>query len=181
MKKDDYPAPTFYNYKTPTMKFSLLFATPIGRTFLLSAFTIPIFTSLQTSIIILLGAFVLDFLTGILASYIEIKNGSKPMPVSGFVFTSAKARDSIVKAIMYMVVILGAYALEYVFFDKKVGIKALSSRQFGITELVVCFCIAVEVYSAVVENGRRAGFDIIGKITGMATSLWDTFRKVKGE
>lgn len=167
-------------YKHTYMKIKLLFSSWVGRIFLVRALAFPALSSVQIALLILLGAFIADFLTGWLASYMEIKRGEKVMPPSGFAFESAKARDSVVKAIGYIFLILGSLALEYLFFDKKFEFTNLSSKRLGITELIIGFCVAVELYSTVVENMKRAGFDIVGKATSAATTLWDMVRKIKG-
>lgn len=163
------------------MKFKLLFSSWAGRSCLISAFAFPVLNNIQLALVILLGAFIADFLSGWLASYMEIKRGEREMPKSGYSFESTRARESVVKAIGYIILILGSLALEHLFFDKKFEFSNLSSKSVGVTELIIGFCVAIELYSTMVENMKRAGFDIVGKVTNAATSLWDVFRKIKGE
>lgn len=160
------------------MKYEVLLSSFSGRMFLLSAFTFPIFNTLHWALILLLAAFIADFLTGWLATYQEIKRGEKPMPASGRTFESTKARDSVVKGIGYILLILGSAAIEYVFFDRKFQFNSLTSKSFGVTELVIGFCFAIEMYSTLVENMKRAGFDIIGKAGKLIDSFWSFKKKI---
>lgn len=164
------------------MKIEILMGSIAGRILLLSAFTFPILTNVQYALLMLFGAFVADFFTGWLATYMEIKRGVKPMPKSGYSFESARARDSVVKGIGYVVLILGSAAMEYVFFDRKFAFSRMSEvKTFGITELVIGFCFVIELYSTVMENLKRAGFDIAQKVSNAADSIWNLIKKVKGK
>lgn len=162
------------------MKLNLLLGTWVGRVFLASTITFPFLSNLQLSIIIFAIAFIIDFLTGWLASYIEIKNGIIEPPKSGYSFQSSEARKSAVKFVGYVLFILSALALESLFFDKKVTLSNLSTKSFGITELAIGFCTVIEMYSAVIENMTRAGFDIIKKVSKVIDSVKEFVEKVKG-
>lgn len=161
-------------------KLEILASSLTGRIFLFSAVTLPALSNIQLALILLLGAFIADFLTGWLANYMEIKRGDKPMPPSGRSFESKKARESVVKGIGYILFILGAASLEMLFFDRKFEFTKLSSKSFGVTELVIGFCFVVEAYSTIVENLKRAGLDIVGKVGNMADATWKLINKIKG-
>jgi hypothetical protein len=163
------------------MKIEVLLSSYIGRLFLLSAFTFPVISNLHFALLILLAAFIADFFTGWLASYMEIKRGDKPMPASGRSFESKKARESVVKGISYILLILGSVAMEFVFFDRKFNFSSLTQKELGVTELVVGFCFSIELYSTIMENMKRAGFDVVAKITTASDVIWKLIKKVKGQ
>lgn len=171
-------------FKKICMKIELLCNTWAGRACLLTSFTFPLFSHtfspIQVGLMVLLGAYIFDFLTGWLASYMEIKRGDKPPTRSGYAFESTRARESVVKGVCYITFILGVLALEYLFIDKKFEITQLSTKKLGLTEVIIGFCIGIELYSTVIENSKRAGFDLIAKVKSAATTLWDLYKKIKG-
>jgi len=168
------------NTKT-TMKIEILLGSYIGRLFLLTAFAFPVLTNLHIALFILLAAFIADFFTGWLATYMEIKNGIRPMPESGLTFESKRARESAVKGITYILLILGSAAIEFVFFDRKFNFQKFTSKEFGVTELVIGFCFSIELYSTIMENMKRAGFDVAAKVSKASESILSLIKKIKGK
>lgn len=168
-------------FKHLFMKLLLLFQNWGGRLLLFFTLVLPTFTTLQVLLILFFIAYTVDFLTGVLASYIEVKNGTEDKPDTGFILQSKKMRSSVVKLIGYSLVILLIYTVDSIFFNKGFDFSYLKTKTLTLTEITVCACIAIEAYSAVFENLKRAGFDILGKITTIADSGWKLFRKVKGE
>lgn len=163
------------------MDFREKFGTLAGRTVIVISVVVSSLSTLQLGLIIFLIAFIADFFTGWLASYMEIKNGLKTMPKSGYSLESRKARESITKGIGYMLIILGSAAMEHVFFDRKFNFASVTSKSFGVTELIVGFCFAIEAYSVIFENLKRAGFDLVGKVSTLADTVWSVIKKVKGK
>lgn len=145
---------------------------------LLTSITFPLLTNIQWGILIFSAAFMLDFFTGWFASYIEIKNGDKVMPKSGYAFESVIARKSLVKGVWYILFIFSAYVLEMMFLDKKITAGTLTTKTFGFTELAIGFCTGIELYSTLIENGKRMGFDIIKKVETIADSFWALKKKI---
>ena len=163
------------------MKIEIILSSYIGRMFLLTSFAFPVLTNLHLALFILLAAFISDFFTGWLATYMEIKRGDRPMPESGSSFESKRARESVVKGIGYILLILGSAAIEYVFFDRKFNFQKFTSKEFGVTELVIGFCFSIELYSTIMENMKRAGFDVAAKVSKASESIWALIKKVKGD
>lgn len=163
------------------MKISTILQSNTGKLFLASSFAFPLLNNLQLALIIFIGTYIADFLTGVLASYVEIKNGTKPMPKSGRVFSSEEARKTVIKGVGYALFILCSYALEIVFFDKDIKIGQMSTKSFGLCELAIGFSTVIEMYSILVENLKRAGFDILGQVKNISTTLSTTFNKLKSQ
>lgn len=128
----------------------------------------------------LLGiSFFVDFCTGIYASYIENKKAKqkkgelfiqntflgKVMMKIGIFFdtiTSEKLRKSVVKGIAYLLFILLVYAVEKVFFIKSFNFFGISDKKWTITLVTLAFCTSIEIYSAIFENLKKAGYDLSG-------------------
>src|SRR5690606_240318 len=128
------------------------------------------------AIIALIVVFHLDFITGCIASWIEHKkNGDK---VQVYFFESAKMRLSVVKGVTYCLLIFFAYIFSVLFFDVPIKLAG-STKHFTAVELITGVCICIEVWSNI-ENLKRAGFDIVGKISGTAKSVWKVVREIKG-
>ena len=163
------------------MKIEIILSSYIGRLFILSAFAFPVMSNIQVALFILLVAFTADFFTGWLANYMEIKRGEKPMPPSGRSFESKRARESVIKAITYILLILGSVAVEAVFFNRRFNFSSVTDKSFGITELVIGFCFSIELYSTIMENMKRAGFDVAAKVTSASDQIWKLIKKIKGE
>lgn len=161
------------------MRIDIILASITGRICLATAFVFPVLNNIHLALLMLLGAFIADFFTGWLATYMEIKRGEKPLPPSGRSFESKRARESVIKGLAYILIILGSTAIEYLFFNRKFEFTNLSNRSLGVTELVIGFCFAIELYSTLVENMKRAGFDIIGKVSSIADAGWKLFDKIK--
>lgn len=169
----------FPDIKNFYMRLNLLISSKVGRIFLATTISFPVMSNLQLSIVVFIIAFVADFGTGWLASSVEIKKGLREKPKSGYSFESSAARKSLIKGIGYVLFIFSALALEVIFFDKKLTLSTLSTKSFGITELAIGFCTVIEMYSAVIENMTRAGFDIIKKITTVVESIKSVVTKIK--
>jgi phage-related holin len=149
--------PTLIYYLVPTVSFAL-------------------FSNLQLALLLMLTSFVLDFATGILASWIEQKNNPKKIKV--YLIESAKLRKSVVKATSYAIFILMVYFIEKTFFLKMISIESVSTQKLTVTTIAVAFCLAIEFFS-VIENLKRAGFDLIGSFKKMVKNIKNLIATVK--
>jgi phage-related holin len=149
--------PTLVYYLVPTVSFAL-------------------FTNLQLALLLMFTSFVLDFATGILASWIEQKNSPKKIKV--YLIESAKLRKSVVKATSYAIFILMVYFIEKTFFIKMIAFDSISSQKLTITILAVAFCLAIEFWS-IIENMKRAGFDLIGSFKKIVKNVKELVTTVK--
>lgn len=124
---------------------------------------------------VLLGVFIADFITGVTASFHEKKlNGER---CSIYDFRSGKVRLSILKGVTYILFILLSWFFYVYMFDKALPMPG-STRAFTIPEIGVGICIAVESWS-IIENFKRLGFDLIGKIQNIASKVWNVINTVK--
>ena len=113
----------------------------------------------------LLALMVLDFITGIGASYSEHKKKKKENPELDLdiLISSEKLKKSGVKFLLYATTIIAAYFLEQIFLLKAFEF-GFSDGKFTISIIVIGFWSAVEIYSIVFENFKRMGFDVIERV-----------------
>jgi len=135
-----------------------MFSKSTSLYFIIPTITIPLLTNLQLALVLMFIAYVVDFATGILASYIEQKKN--PQVIKFYFIQSSKLRKSVVKAITYMVMIGGVFLFEKAFFIKKFHFSHVSEQDLTVTLIATAFCFAIEFFS-VLENLKRSGFDII--------------------
>lgn len=130
-----------------------------------SLVTVSVLTSVQKALILLLIFFVIDFITGIIASWREKKDKEKidPTVKEQSLISSEKLKLSAVKAFTYASAILGVWGIEKVFFIRTFKFENISTEDLTITLIFVGFCCAIEFYSIVFENFKRMGFDISKK------------------
>ena len=117
---------------------------------------------IKSALILLFIFMVIDFITGIGASYFKKKELEKenPLEKKRQLISSSKLKMSGVKFVLYTTSILLAHFVENIFFIKPFQI-ALSSANFTITILVISFWCLVEFYSIFFENFKGMGFDIM--------------------
>lgn len=121
-------------------------------------------------------ALLADFITGCWASRIEAKQkGEKP---SVYLIESEKMRLSFSKMITYGTLILVSWGLSIAFFNKPFQI-AYSTKQFTLVEITIGLCVCVECWS-MLENMKRAGFDLIGKVNVIIKNIWQLINAAKG-
>ena len=135
-------------------------------------------------IFLLLILFAVDFITGVLASYIEFKKSDKKGKFFSDKedgFTSARWRLTFVKAITYFLLIILTKVIEDVF-----KIKAFdfywTDHKVTISLISIAFSCAIEFYSIFWENLPKAGFSIWGyfkKITGTAKEAVSEIKSIK--
>jgi len=130
-----------------------------------STIAVSVLTSVQKALLLLLIFFVLDFITGIIASWREKKEKEKTDPTikEQSLISSDKLKLSAVKAFTYASAILGVWGIEKVFFIRTFKFENVSTEDLTVTLIFVGFCCAIEFYSIVFENFKRMGFDISKK------------------
>ena len=127
-----------------------------------SVVAISVLSSVQKALLLLLLFFILDFITGILASWKEKRENEKTKPElkEESLISSDKLKLSAVKAFTYASAILGVWGIEKVFFIRTFKFDNVSTEGLTITLIFIGFCCAIEFYSIVFENFKRMGFDI---------------------
>lgn len=169
-------------YITYLSKISLsiqsLFSNPTGLMLLIPSISIALLTNLQLLLLMMLSAFIFDFITGIYASYIEKKQSNDKVKV--YWIESAKLRRSVVKATSYMLFIAGVFVFEKLFFIKQLKFTSISEKEFTITTIAVAFCFAIEFFS-ILENLKRSGFDLLGQFKSGAKKVHGLIKTAKGD
>jgi len=122
-------------------------------------------------IFLLLILFAVDFITGVLASYIQFKKSNKDGKFFSDKedgFTSGRWRLTFVKAITYFLLIILTKVVEDVFKIKGFNFS-WTDHKVTISLLSIAFSCACEFYSIFWENLPKAGF-----------SIWEMFKKITG-
>ena len=124
-------------------------------------------TNTYLLIILLFGSTLLDFITGIIASYVEDKKVKRNY--KAYFIQSNRMRESIVKSISYMFLIILTRIFCIIF-----AIPAITIPVVGIvttlTTLAFTICISIETYS-IFENLKRSGFDIFGELRKVLSKI----------
>jgi phage-related holin len=146
---------------------------PIGLMTGTSIITISLLTSVQKALILLFVFFILDFVTGILASWKEKREKEKEDPAlkEESLISSDKLKLSAVKAFTYASSILGVWGIEKVFFIKTFKFDNISTENLTVTLIFIGFCCAIEFYSIVFENFKRMGFDIARRFISVVKNV----------
>lgn len=137
-------------------------------------------TNTEKAIYLLIGLFVLDFITGILASWKEKKEAEKTDPSlkEKSLISSEKLKLSGVKAFTYASAILAVWGVEKVFIIKSFKFSNISDQDMTITLVFIGFCCSVEFYSIFFENFKRAGFDIRKKLFAVVGEVKKIINKI---
>jgi hypothetical protein len=160
---------TIFNYKNiKIMPQEALFI-------MIVTITIASLSTFQWSLVFLAGAFLIDFITGILASWNEYRNSDQKIKV--YFIESNKLRKSLSKAITYMSVIAFVYFFEMIFFIKSFTFS-FSNKELTVTLITIFACVVIEFFS-ILENSKRSGYDILGKIKEIAKNGWSIFNLIK--
>jgi len=170
-----YPLKIFASLK-------IILSKPAGLLMILPVVAMPALTTPLKALILLGGLFIADFITGILASWVEFKRSLPVLPGSGkrYVIQSSKLRLSGVKFIVYGLGSLIAAGIEWVFIAQEFEPhKAL--KKLTLTALVIGFFCVIEIYSIVFENIKRMGFDIIQEIRKIFKSGREIYKTVNKE
>ena len=125
---------------------------------------------------ILIIAMLLDFVTGILASWNEAKKAREP-----FKITSHKLRRSLIKTITYFAVIYFVYEITMILHIKNFHFDSFDTLDFTPTFVTIGVCAAVEIWSIFMENLPRAGYDIVGSIRALFTGISKLKQEIKNE
>lgn len=132
--------------------------------FMLPVASVPLLISTKEALKFLFGLMVIDFITGIGASYFEKRKVERIHPElkTQNLISSEKLKLSGVKFLVYTASIILAYWIEKIFFIKSFAIS-FSDAHFSVTVSVIAFWMVVEFYSIVFENFKRMGFDVVQK------------------
>lgn len=116
---------------------------------------------------VLLGLFVTDLVTGLLASYFIWKKSDHKERWffgKGEGFSSDKAKKMGAKALIYLGVPYLCIELQKIIYLKNFKYEKLSDAEFELATIwVIIFC-GVEIFSIVCENAPKIGFDLIAYI-----------------
>lgn len=125
----------------------------------------------QTSLILLLIMFTIDYVTGLSAAWKEGKENDAP-----FFIESKKIRQSILKACTYLLFIFMSWMMWYLFFDGTVHLP-VSTKEVNIISITIGICMAVEMWS-VLENMKRLGFDLLAKVRKTFSGFWKAYKNI---
>ena len=132
-------------------------------------------TMFQQALALLLIVTVIDFITGIYASYLEVKQ--KANLIKGTItikvklgilieaIESEKLRKSAAKTIVYLLLVILSYIIEKIAVIKPFNFESISDAHYTLSTLAAGFCIAVELWSIFLENLPKCGFDIVKTFT----------------
>ena len=138
-------------------------------------------TNLQLAIILLLGLLSVDYITGVLASWINHKKlfGTSFWKDSINGFSSEKWKKSLVKTITYFLFILTTWAIEKVFQIKPFNTFYSDIGNITITLVAIGLSCGIEFYSIFFENLPKAGFNIEDSFLKLFNKIKSIFTKVK--
>lgn len=137
----------------------------------------------QQTMVLLAVLFVMDFITGIGASYVEFKKALPVTPGAGkrYVLSSTKMKLSAVKFITYAFGIICAFIIESIFVKRELNFEHITTAKMTLTTVVTVFFCAIEFYSIFFENIKRMGLDLIQKVKDIAKSAWSVSKAIKNE
>lgn len=151
------------------------FTSIYGFFILIPSLIVPM-SNIQLGIMTLVLALFLDLITGIVASWVEFKKSGEELKPPYFI-ESNKLRLSLLKLLVYLSIILLSYLITKVFFDNTFSLPA-SSKDFTVAEIATGLCIFIELWS-LIENAKRAGFDIKKKLIDMGKSIKEVIKTLK--
>ena len=163
--------------------------TPKGIAFAIPTFAgISLLSTQKLAFFFLIIAYLIDFITGIIASFMErIAEEKKEQKVESFTWkekviyffdniSSDQMKRSIVKGIAYSVFIMCSYGIQFIFKIKPFSFS-FSELTWDLPLIAVAGAIVIELWSILLENFKRMGFDIIKIALGMFTKV----KEVKNE
>lgn len=133
----------------------------------------------QLGIILLVGLMILDFITGVLASWFLWKDSKIESNFWKYGFSSLRIRMSIVKSVTYFLFIICSYGIEIIFRIKSFGTNAYTDHEVTVTLFTVAIACAIEFYSIFFENLPKAGFDISEKVTAIYKLVKNAVKSIK--
>jgi phage-related holin len=145
-----------------------------------SVIVVSAMTNTQKAVYLLVAFYVLDFITGILASWKEKIEAEKTNPSlkEKNLISSEKLKLSGVKAFTYASAILAVWGIEKVFIIRSFKLSHISNEDMTLTLIFIGFCCAIEFYSIFFENFKRAGFDIKKNFSKVMTEVKKTITKL---
>jgi phage-related holin len=137
-------------------------------------------TNTEKAIYLLICFFLLDFLTGIIASWKEKIEAEKINPElkKENLISSEKLRLSGIKAFTYASAILAVWGIEKVFIIRSFKFDHISEEHMTITLIFIGFCCAIEFYSIFFENLKRSGYDIKKNLVKVIVEIKKIINKV---
>lgn len=120
--------------------------------------------------------FLLDFMSGIGASWVESKKEVLTSNAPYFI-ESKKIRGTLIKAVAYSLFIGMSYLMYVTFFNGTTGLP-MSDKEFNIISICFGLCIAIECWS-IIENVKRMGYDLIGALVKVFKGFWNTYEQIK--
>lgn len=134
-------------------------------------------SSYHLMIFLLLGLLLADYITGVLASWVEWKKEKKLEKFRAKGFTSEKTRMSIVKIVTYLLFIILSWCLETIFRIKPFELSWID-HEVSLTFISMAISCAIEFYSIFFENLPRAGFSIWGMLKKIANKVLDAKKTI---
>lgn len=138
-------------------------------------------TNLQLAIVLLFGLLSVDYITGVLASWVNHKKqfGTSFWKDSVNGFSSEKWKKSLVKTITYFLFILTTWAIEKVFQIKPFNTSYTHVGNITLTLGAIGLSCGIEFYSIFFENLPKAGFNIENSFLKLFNKIKSIFTKVK--
>ena len=164
--------------------------TPKGIAFAIPTLgTISLLSTQRLAFGFLVIAYLLDFITGVIASFIErLGEEKKIQEVESFTWkqkviyffdniSSDQMKRSIVKGIAYSVFILCSHGIQFIFKIKPFSFS-FSELVWDLPLIAVAGAIVIELWSILLENFKRMGFDIIKIALGMFTKVKEVKKEI---
>ena len=164
--------------------------TPKGIAFAIPTLgTISLLSTQRLAFGFLVIAYTLDFITGVIASFIErLREEKKIQEVESFTWrqkviyffdniSSDQMKRSIVKGIAYSVFILCSHGIQFIFKIKPFSFS-FSELEWDLPLIAVAGAIVIELWSILLENFKRMGFDIIKIGLGMFSKAKEVKKEI---
>lgn len=165
--------------------------TPKGIAFMIPTIgTLSLLSTQRLAFGFLVIAYLLDFITGIIASFIErLQEEKKQLKVDSFTWkekiiyffdnvSSDQMKRSIVKGIAYSVFIMCSYGIQIIFKIKPFTFS-FSELVWDLPLIAVAGAIVIELWSILLENFKRMGFDIIKLVVNMFTKVKEAKKEIE--
>lgn len=164
--------------------------TPKGLAFAIPTLgTISLLSTQRLAFGFLVIAYTLDFITGVIASFIErLREEKKIQEVESFTWkqqvvyffdniSSDQMKRSIIKGIAYSVFILCSHGIQFIFKIKPFSFS-FSHLVWDLPLIAVAGAIIIELWSILLENFKRMGFDIIKIALGMFSKAKEVKKEI---
>ena len=138
-----------------------------------------LFSSCQLGIFLLIVLMLVDFITGVFASWVIWESSKVESKFWKYGFTSTRLRLSIVKSVTYFLFILCAFGIESIFKIKSWKAENYTDHQITLTLATIAIACAIEFYSIFFENLPKAGFDIEQKVRAIFVKVKKAVTSVK--